>query len=73
MKNAEHKPCPFCGRGAFESLGHGRGGWFVFIECSFCGARTKAEFAGKWNDPDHRPSWVKWDTRAAASCDREGR
>lgn len=40
-KMDEVKPCPFCGGKALADCNYGKHGFFVFVSCQVCGARSK--------------------------------
>lgn len=53
MDESDLKPCPFCGGEAVAYTQGGRYGLFAWLECDFCGARTKAVASAlPANDPD---------------------
>ena len=71
----EPKPCPFCG--SSNILGHhvyGKYGWLYYVECSSCGARTKAyrqinnkdifDTPYRWEDFGYANAMEAWNRRA---------
>lgn len=46
----ELKKCPFCGEEAELKSNYGYYGYFVTVECEFCGAQTKGFSAGIKNE-----------------------
>lgn len=73
----EKKKCPFCGENkAFQLEMRGRKGWFAFIECASCGARSGTDFAGRGEKPyyglkDITIPWSKWNKRVYPGSDEE--
>lgn len=69
------KECPFCGGEGVLCSTKGKYGYFVFVQCSFCGAQGKTYSIGKERDEDWADSIpsdnaVKaWNTRVG---DRNG-
>lgn len=63
----EHLKCPFCGANAELRTVQGRSGWFGYIECTYCGARSRNEFAGRDEKPyfgaDGVGPWFHWNKR----------
>jgi Lar family restriction alleviation protein len=58
-------PCPFCGGEdpEFEFYA-GKYGWFVYVVCSTCGARTRPRKAASPSDEiTERDSEKAWNTR----------
>lgn len=62
------KQCPFCGGDAGYRHRWSKKGncWFVFVECSVCGTKTKPQFL---NNADLLSS-RKMSEEAAIRCDR---
>lgn len=59
MADFELKPCPFCGGEAVAYTQGGRYGLFAWLECDFCGAKTKtvtSELSA--NNPEFQESSV---------------